>query len=396
MRLIAIACHTVLAGLVAACRGDSAPALARPSIDTLPGGIIAVHNTGPAGWADTSGWRFIESARLTSDDADENGIINPRSVALDELGRLFVVEDAPAVIKVFEPDGRLVRTIGREGGGPGEYRSPIPGIHEGHLVVHDPNLARLSIFDTAGTFLTSVPSPCCHFRQLPVTRNGTVAIAGAGAREEFGGAFVRFTATGTLIDTVYVPKDREQRYWEVTRETSQLRMSIPYTPGQQVAFAPNGDMVHGWTSEYRIAIGSGATDTTRVFSLDWTPVERPEGMRRALFDPMVERNVKNWGEGVRRIFRFEDIPATATPFEGLMVDPTGAIWARVFTGDTLRTHYDVFDSTGVYQGRVVAPWRARGGLAWGAGDRLAWHGENEDGYPEIRIYRLDRTVRRAE
>lgn len=396
MRLV----HTCAAGLLilslVACSGEDAPALAVPSFDTLPGGAIAVHNTGPSGWADTSGWRIVETGRLVAVDSGESGMVNPRAVAMDAAGRLFVVDGGPLVIKVFDQNGTFVRAIGREGAGPGEFRSALPGVHASHLVIQDPNLARLTIFDTAGAYDTSLTSACCHYRQLPVTANGTVAVPGPNSRPEFSGMFLRYTATGEFIDTVYVPKGGDERYWELSQDGGSMRMTIPFTPSQRAAFMPNGDLVHAWTGDYRIAIGRGAADTARVISLASMPVERPRDERAARLEDIVAPNEKNWGPKVREVFKLDDIPATATPFENIMVDPAGAIWAQVYTGDTLATDYDVFDSTGAYLGRVRAPWPPQAGsLSWGSPEIVARLGENEDGYPEITRYRVDRTLRSA-
>ena len=382
---------------IAACARDNGPALATPTFDTLPGGAIAVHNTGPSAWVDTSGWRIVETGKLVAVDSGESGIVNPRDVAVDASGRLYVVDGPPLVIKVFEPDGRFVRAIGREGAGPGEFRSAMIGLHENHIVVQDPNLARLTIFDTSGTYVTSLASACCHYRSLPVTANGTVAIPGPNSRPEYSGMFLRFTAAGDFVDTVYVPKGGEERYWELAQDGGSMRMTIPFTPGQRSAFTPSGDLVHAWTGDYRIIIGRNAADTSRVITLTSTPVERPEAERREYLETrLVVPNEKNWGPKVRQTFKFEDIPATATPFENIMVDPAGAIWAQVYTRDTLATHYDVFDSTGVYLGRVKAPWQPSRAVSWGSPELAARIEENEDGYPQITTYRVERSVRSAE
>ena len=392
-RLAAIAVTLVLP--LSGCAGDGGYALAVPTFDTMPGGAVAVHNTGPSGWADTNGWRIVETGRLVAVDSGESGMVNPRIAALDASGRLYVVDEG--VIKVFERSGAFVRAIGREGAGPGEFRSPLPGVHGRHLVVQDPNLIRLSIFDTSGAFVTSLTSACCHYRNLPVTANGTVAVPGPNSRPEFSGMFLRYTAAGEFIDTAYVPKGGEERYWELQQDGGSMRMAIPFTPTQRAAFAPNGDLVHAWTGDYRIAIGRSATDTSRVISLTSTPVERPAAERAAHLEAIIGPNEKHWGSRVRETFRVDDIPAAATPLENLMVDPAGAIWAQVYAGDSLRTSYDVFDSTGAYLGRVLAPWPPRGaGIAWGSPDELVRLGENEDGYPEITRYRVERAVRRSE
>ena len=394
MRLADSSAAALLILSLASCGGDDAPALAVPSIDTLPGGTIAVHNTGPSAWADTNGWRIVETGRLVAVDSGESGMVNPRAVAVDPVGRLFVVDGGPLVIKVFDANGTFVRSIGREGAGPGEFRSALPGVHASRLVIQDPNLSRLTIFDTAGVYDTSLTSACCHYRPLPVTANGTVAVPGPNSSPEFSGMFLRFTSAGRFIDTVYVPKGGDERYWELTQDGGSMRMTIPFTPSQRSAFMPNGDLVHAWTGDYRIFIGPGATDTARIISLASMPVERPREERAARLEELIVPNEKNWGPKVREVFKLDDIPATATPFENLMVDPTGALWAQVYTGATLSTDYDVFDSAGAYLGRVRAPWPPMGGsLSWGSPEIIVRLGENEDGYPEITRYRVERTAR---
>jgi hypothetical protein len=389
-------CAVLLFLSVASCASDDARPLAVPAIDTLPGGAIAVHNTGPSAWADTNGWRIVETGRLVAVDSGESGMVNPRAVAVDPAGRLYVVDGGPLSIKIFDATGTFVRTVGREGAGPGEFRSALPGVHADHLVIQDPNLSRLTIFDTSGVYDTSLTSACCHYRQLPVTANGTVAVPGPNSRPEFSGMFLRYTASGQFIDTVYVPKGGDERYWELSQDGGSMRMTIPFTPSQRSAFMPNGDLVHAWSGDYRIAIGQSAADTARIVSLASMPVERPRAERAARLEEIVRPNEENWGPKVREVFKLDDIPATATPFEAIMVDPAGAIWAQVYTGDTLATDYDVFDSTGVYLGRVRAPWPPQGGsLSWGSPEIVVRLGENDEGYPEITKYRVERSVRRA-
>ncbi|HEU4830086.1 MAG TPA: hypothetical protein VFT04_12910 [Gemmatimonadales bacterium] len=379
-----------------ACGGEDAPALAVPTIDTLPGGAIAVHNTGPSGWVDTNGWRVIETGRIAAVDSGESGIVNPRAIAVDPAGRLYVVDGPPLVIKIFEANGTFVRSVGREGAGPGEFRSALPGVHANHLVIQDPNLSRLTIFDTSGAYDTSLTSACCHYRPLPVTANGTVAVPGPNSPDEFSGMFLRYTSAGVFIDTVYVPRGGDERFWELAQDGGSMRMTIPFTPSQRSAFMPNGDLVHAWTADYRIFIGPGAADTSRVISLVATPIERPREERAARLEQIIVPNEKNWGPKVREVFKLDDIPATATPFESIMVDPAGAIWAQVYTGDTLATHYDVFEAEGAYLGRVRAPWPQGGSLSWGSPELVVRLGENEDGYPEITQYRVERTMGSAE
>ena len=46
-------------------------------------------------------------------------------IATDAEGNVFVLDRQLSEVKVFSPDGGYLRTIGREGEGPGEFRNPI-------------------------------------------------------------------------------------------------------------------------------------------------------------------------------------------------------------------------------------------------------------------------------
>src|SRR5690606_41493111 len=93
MRLVAAL--MVFGLLLVACGGDGGSPLARPAIDTLPGGIVAGHNTGPAGWADANGGRFVEAGRLVAADSEDSPSIHPDGSVIDAEGRLCVIKRAP-------------------------------------------------------------------------------------------------------------------------------------------------------------------------------------------------------------------------------------------------------------------------------------------------------------
>lgn len=76
-------------------------------------------------------------------------------------GELLVVDGATLELRFFAADGRFRRKVGRNGSGPGEYRS-ISGvvIDDGRLHVFDASQARITRMDlTGGSVTTMVVSP---------------------------------------------------------------------------------------------------------------------------------------------------------------------------------------------------------------------------------------------
>lgn len=375
--------------LLAACSSRDAR-LATAVVDTLPGGTVTVHNTGPTHWSDSAhAWRFVEVARIEGTADTASPLMSPGPSVLDPLGRVVVVERSPVGIMIFERDGRLVRQFGREGSGPGEFRNPSVVAFDSLIVVDDPQLARLEVFDSTGHLLQEYPAPCCYFYGITADDSGRVYARTGPADSTKSSAFVRIDVRTGAADTIELGRLGDDQMWTLKSGEGTIRYGIPYSPHEVIGFTPTGHALHGWSSSYRWAEFTQRGDTIRRVTRDWTPVERPEAIRRAQFDTMVKRASRNFGEAaVRSAFHFSDIPAQAEAMRGIDSDPAGRIWVSVFTGDTLHREYEVFDSTGALLGRVQAPWPAAEFVQSRTVNEVLTQGETPEGLPMLRIWQL--------
>jgi hypothetical protein len=66
--------------------------------------------------------RITEELRIGSANDPTIGFSRIGSVAVDKEDQVYVFEQQDAQIRVYSPTGKLVRTIGRRGDGPGEFR----------------------------------------------------------------------------------------------------------------------------------------------------------------------------------------------------------------------------------------------------------------------------------
>jgi hypothetical protein len=379
-------------GLAAACTSEQGEPLAVARRDTLPGGIVAVHSSGPTGWHDTLGWRLVPDGRVGGALDDPGELINPQSLALDDAGNLYVADQDPAVIKVFAPDGRFVRAIGRDGQGPGEFVVAFISARGGHLAVQDPRTSRLSLFDTAGTFIRSWNTGCCIWSWIQLDRQHRVYVPVMTPPDvDASYRYVRYDTLGAVIDTVAVPKGQAPPMWTVRQgNVMQMMTPVPFTPQMRHAIAPDGSLVFGWTGDYRLVRTDGR-DTLGVMSRDWTPDPLGQERRQRHVDRMIERMGPGMDEvALRNSFPVSEIPSTLPAFAEVNVDGGGNVWLTA-DADSASARFDVFSAEGSWLGRVVMPesFDPFTPSAWGT-DRLYVAREDGDGVPYIARYRIAR------
>jgi hypothetical protein len=115
-------------------------------------GILHVRNTAQA-MLDQVVYETEELWRLGGfSDADQElfGVIN--DVLVDARDNVYLLDLQLSEVRVFNIDGEYVRTIGREGEGPGEFRYPTSMLFlpDGKLGVIQPSASRLILFDAEG------------------------------------------------------------------------------------------------------------------------------------------------------------------------------------------------------------------------------------------------------
>jgi hypothetical protein len=373
----------------AACGQGGTTTLATPRIDTLPGGTVEVKNDGPTAWIDTTGWRFVEVRRFNGDSSGPGELTRPMGFAIDGAGNTYVIQDGPARISKFGPDGAFVGQIGREGSGPGEFESGMLAVFHDTLIVQDPRTSRVTLFDTAGRFVRTFHSACCYFGGgFQVDTAGRIYVSTQPRHPGSDDvAFLRFTLSGGLVDTVELHSPGTARFWEFAQAGGRTRFMIRYTPSFVGRPDGWGGAFSGWTADYRIAVLSNWKDTSLVFSLKAAPVPVPAALR----DSAVAVVVKGMPQ-MASVAKLSDVPEYAPAFGQVQRDAAGNIWVATGVSRTPTSRFDVFDRSGRYLGAVPRP--AQMSYEWEFGrDLMTALVERDDGGYAIVTYRIDRRGR---
>jgi hypothetical protein len=120
-------------------------------------GIEYVHNMETPMYPERTVF-FEEELSIRSEDEEGNILLyRPGWHLVDDKGFVYICDLQDLQIKVFDPAGHIVRTIGRKGNGPGEFQNigKIALLPDGMLLVLDWEGNRISLFDTEGKFIDS-------------------------------------------------------------------------------------------------------------------------------------------------------------------------------------------------------------------------------------------------
>ena len=107
-----------------------------------------------------------------AEGAEEYMFVRLRGLAVDDQGEIFALDQRKSRADVFSGDGSHIRSIGRQGQGPGEFQAAfyIALSPAGELLVGE--MGRLSFFERSGNFLRSQDNSILRLAFLKYLENG--------------------------------------------------------------------------------------------------------------------------------------------------------------------------------------------------------------------------------
>ena len=304
---------------------------------------------------------------------------NVSSVAFDGAGRLYVLDSQVNRIFLVGTDGTLIREIGREGDGPGEFRdiTGMVAMDDGRLVVRDLRHRAYHVFDPSGDFERMVRmggNPSLTIAGLLLAQRGTNAAittpigsrAFATAMNAPDGQLPRRDAatsrpielvsvageevvTDTIVDA-WLPPGREGKGPNIFG----LPTPLTFNPKLHWGVLADGSVAFADSTTYAIKIAAAGTGTSRVLTRPFPP------------EPMTDRRIR--AEKNRRVRDLEAIPddvlaRTGSVMNGQPVrrDPEAERQRRRENIENLEFFYEVPVIRGLFVGWDGTIWVQRRG-----------------------------------
>jgi len=318
---------------------------------------------------------------------------------VDAGNRIWIYDFQGRRMFLFDSAGTLVRRIGRQGAGPGEFSqgNGMAALSDTGLAILDSQNARISFFASNGDFRTSfsVPSGFSTTNGLMSDRSHTLYLRRPVTPQREGEilgrmGLVRLGVDGAFGDSLEPPDLPVQRdtYLAVSPDgNGRSSTSSSFAPNYFWDWHPDGYFVAGHGGRYEIVIARPGAKPV-VIRRTATPVplqtdERSEEKERITFSMRQTQPGWTWNG--------PEIPEHKAPLTGITVARDGNIWARVAApseripddelppqrekGPPVRHYrspavYEVFAADGRFLGRVPMPPRtaliqADGDFFWG-------------------------------
>ncbi len=362
---------SVFVVLVSSCvGGDGSSAALHVEFDTVRGIPVTVNRGEPPGWpVDTL---LSLGGSLATEEPEQFGRIG--SIVADANGNLFVLDVIRDEVMVFSPKGEYLRTVGRRGPGPGEYRGPAHlGLLGDTLVVSDMTDYRLCLFkldgESIGQWSTFLELGGIIQTGLEQIWLNTFRLRGSGFEEVFAGHGLRGP-----MDTVPARPDSTRDLMEpensvTCRSPARISVfSVPFRPGIVRIPTPNGEILESDPVGYRIVFTTLQGDTARIVEYQTPDIQ--------VSDSDWDEQEEEW-----RRFRAErpggacdsrpTRPARKRLIDDVVFDDQGRTWIeRVQLDSSDEERFDVFNPEGELLGMVVTPTRAWSARPFIRGDRI--------------------------
>ena len=366
-------------------------------------GVRIVESSRPV-WDSTTRWQVSLTPTLsigTVDGAADYQFTRIVGATRFEDATIAVGDAGSMSIRFFDENGRLVRTVGRMGNGPGEFRT-LQSLRraDDSLDVFDRRVNRITVFDRRGALVRTFQVPSGRYVAMHRLTSGRWLAAeeerffGGQFREDatpglhrFPSAAVVLDSTGAVLDTVGIFPGAETAYYTIDGQPGSLHAAY----GRTLAFATRGDTSYVVTGDF-LGFDVHDVEGRRVRSVRATGPDRalrPEDVARFNETFLGEINDSTVRAGLRRALDAAASPPTKAAAGRILVDPRGAIWLSAYENEFMPAPvWFVFDRDGRFLGDVPMP---AGFWVLEIGDRhVLGFAKDDAGVEVVRVHELRR------
>jgi hypothetical protein len=323
-----------------------------PKIETI-GGVEYVHNPATP-LRPTKTVAFEEEFTLSEkDEAGEIRLFKPFSYTVDAQDRIYISDDSDLSVKVFDSQGKFLRSFGRKGSGPGEFEAirEMVILPDGRLLVTDDLQRRSSFFSPEGQFLSSFQWKK-NYSSIHIATNSYFTVEELVFNE---GTFERWIKVVDFAgeELLSIGKFTEPEMKMLRQGSGATFAPVPWSSSSIFAGDQNRQLLyHCLNNKYVIEVYDQQGKKVRQIEKPYEPAP----VTGEDIDTLKSRYAGRPGHPVARLLEQMEFPKVKTVTERLLVDDARTLWVQTNEerkeGEKTLTAYDIFNLDGIYEARV--------------------------------------------
>lgn len=285
-------------------------------------------------------------------------------IKCDPKGNVYVCDYRGNHIKKFDAAGKYLKTIGRQGQGPGEFNMPFYiAVTADRLFVYDMQNNRLCALTLDGTFVKSIPIIIGEGRpqEMSSLPNGDIVIgwekifyADRSRPQEYS---IRvYTPDLELRKNIFSRDIWRNKYMTIEGLGRTTNVIQPFSPLVSWDVTADGKIVIGFQKDYEIEIHDPAQGKIASYKHPYEPVKVTEKDKETFFGGMTYgssdgRMMKGAPEPIVKATEF---PKEKPPFLNLIADSDGNILVSPYRKNREEEWktFDAFSPEGTFLGSV--------------------------------------------
>ena len=279
---------------------------------------------------------------------DENYIFSElRSIQVDEQENIYALDMKEIKIKVFDKNGKFIRSFGTKGQGPGEIGMPIrmEMTPSGNLVIYDMGNNKFIFFSLDGTCLRELQTgKYWSLIRFKIDSTGCI-YADTRTYEEtrMSSELKKFSADFKPLLTV-----------AAFTEERNPRIITPFSTSFAIQRRQDDSLIWMNTTKYEFTVVDGQGKPLKKIIRDWAPVK--------ITDAIKERMTKEdlGGRALPPGYKYE-VPGHFPPVYYFTNDDQDRLYVCTYAyeekEDDYWPYYDVLDAEGRYIAKFIHPRR---------------------------------------
>lgn len=286
-----------------------------------------------------------ENLRIGDRPGEKNDLFfDIRAARVDTEGQIIVLDWKDFKIKIFDGEGKFLRSFGKKGQGPEEWgqAQEMSLTPENNILVFDPGNKRLGVYTRNGQCLKEIPLGKLFPDPTRMDAEGNI-LACTTMRDEAAKIFqlARYDQTLKLLSTLA----------SVRADAGPAHNN---TYPEWLIFEGYGKSGWIWafTKNYEMTIIDGRGTVRKKIIKDAVPAKVSERQKKEY----IEKIKKSLGEEAQYVLPLLVFPETFPPLVSLKTDEKQRVYVKTYeTDDRGNAVYDVFDSEGRYVCRFSHP-----------------------------------------